>query len=293
MPESHPHVRTLFRSKLIHILDYRCDGHDDIGEEVSQDFEIILPRAGAYQRRDTYGTILADPNQILFSNAGEPYQITHPVKGGDSSTVFLFAPSLLIEMIRVFDPDVENTPNRLFQHNHITLNSRLQISQYRLLCADRHTLDMLALEEEIVTLVAGILHAFHHGPDIVQKPSRNTVHVHAEQIHNVKNFLNAHFKSPLQLEQISSAVHLSPYHLCRIFKKNTGMTLHQYVNRLRLFNAAERLLDRSTQRLDQIALEYGFSNHGHFSTAFRQTFGIRPSELRSAHLRQLSRNLKA
>jgi len=292
MHELHPHVRTLFRSGLIRVFDYRCTGHDDAGE-IPQGFEIVLPRAGAYQRRDAHGTFLADPNHILFYNMGEPYDISHPVGGGDSSTVFIFAPALLTEMVRAYNPDVENKPHRLFQRSHITFNSQLQVLQYKLLRADRRTFDTLAVEEEIITLTGEILRASHRRRAFDPKPSQNTVRAHAEQTHHVKTFLNAHIHSSLQLEHISSAVNLSPYHLCRIFKQNTGMTLHHYVKRLRLFNAAEHMLQHPATRLDLLALEYGFSNHGNFSTAFRQTFGINPSELRAAHLRQMSKNLKA
>ncbi|HUG34509.1 MAG TPA: AraC family transcriptional regulator [Anaerolineales bacterium] len=293
MPESHPHVRTLFRSSLVRILDYRCAGHDPAGEEIPQGFEIVLPRAGSYQRRDAHGTFLADPNQVLFYNMGEPYDITHPISGSDSSTVFLFAPSLLIEMLRAHNPDVENDPARLFQRSHITLSTHLQILQYRLLHGDSHAIDALVIEEDIVALTGEILRASHRGRVFNEKPSRNTLRAHAEQTHLVKTFLNAHIGSPLHLEHISSAVHLSPYHLCRVFKQNTGMTLHQYVKRLRLFNAAERMLESPAARLDLLALDFGFSNHGNFSTAFRQTFGMNPSELRGAHVRQMSKNLKA
>jgi AraC-like DNA-binding protein len=292
MPEVQPRARTLFRSGLIHAFDYRCTGHDDKGE-IPQGFEIVLPRSGAYQRRDAHGAFLADPNHILFYNMGEPYDITHLIKGEDTSTVFYIAPSLLTEMIRTYNPDVENHPQRLFPRSHITFASRLQTLQYQFLKADRRTLDALALEEEIVALTSEILRAAHRGRAYSQKPSHNTLRAHAEQTHQVKTFLNAHVHSPLQLEDISSAVHLSPYHLCRIFKQNTGMTLHQYVKRLRLFNAAERMLEHPAARLDLLALEHGFSNHGNFTTAFRQTFGINPSELRSAHLHQMSKNLKA
>jgi AraC-like DNA-binding protein len=292
MSELQPRVRTLFRSGLIHAIDYHCTGHDDNGE-IPQGFEIVLPRSGAYQRRDAHGTFLADPNHILFYNMGEPYDITHFIKGEDTSTVFYIAPSLLTEMIRVYNPDVENNPQRLFQRSHITFDSHLQILQYKLLKAERHTLDTLAIEEQIITLTGGILRASHRGRDYQQKPSRDTIRAHADQTHSVKIFLNAHVQSPLQLEHISSAVHLSPYHLCRIFKQNTGMTLHHYVKRLRLFNAAEHMLEHPTARLDLLALEYGFSNHGNFSTAFRQTFGVNPSELRGTQLRQMSKNIKA
>ena len=292
MLDSQPRLHTLFRSDLIHVFDYRCTGHDDKGE-IPQGFEIVLPRAGAYQRRDAHGTFLADPNHILFYNTGEPYDITHTVKGEDSSTVFIIAPSLLMEMTRAYNPAVENTPHRLFQSSHIIFNSYLQILQYKLLRADRRAPDTLAVEEEIVSLMSEILRASYRGRAYDQRLSRNTLRAHAEQTHQVKTFLNAHIQSPLQLEHISSAVHLSPYHLCRIFKQNTGITLHHYVKRLRLFNAAERMLEYPTARLDLLALEYGFSNHGNFSTAFRQTFGLNPSELRAAQLWQMSKNLKA
>ena len=292
MTEAQPRVRTLFRSDLIHVIDYHCTGHDDRGE-IPQGFEIVLPRAGAYQRRDTHGTFLADPNHILFYNMGEPYDITHLIKGEDTSTVFVITPSLLMEMMKAYNPDIENTPQRLFQSSHIILNSRLQILQYKLLRTDRRPLDTLVVEEEIVTLMSEILHASHRGHTYHQKPSRNTIRAHVEQTQQVKTFLNMHVQLPLQLEDISSAVHLSPFHLCRIFKRYTGMTLHHYVKRLRLFNAAEHMLEHPTARLDLLALEYGFSNHGNFSTAFRQTFEMNPSELRSTQLRQMSKNLKA
>jgi AraC-like DNA-binding protein len=71
------------------------------------------------------------------------------------------------------------------------------------------------------------------------------------------------------------------------------MTLHQYVKRVRLFNAAEQMLEHPATRLDLLALEYGYSNQGNFSSAFRQIFGMSPSELRGTHIRQMSKNLKA
>lgn len=291
MHEPHPRVRTLFRSDLVRVIDYRCEGHDPAGEEIPQGFEIVLPRAGAYQRRDAHGTFLADPNQVLFYNMGEPYDISHPIPGRDASTVFIFAPAVLIEMLRAHDPDVENRPHRLFRRSHFTFNSRLQTLQFRLLRPE--AVDTLAIEEEIITLTGEILRASHSRRLLHDKPLRNTRRAHAEQTHLVKTHLNAHVGPSLTLGEISSAVHLSPYHLCRIFKQNTGMTLHHYVKRLRLFNAAEHLLEHPHMRLDLLALEYGFSNHGNFSTAFRQTFGMNPSELRAADVRRMSRNLKA
>lgn len=294
MYDEHIHIRTLFRSNLLHVLDYRCPGCEDAQGEIPQGYEIVLPRCGVYQRRDAHGTFLADPNQVLFYNQGQPYDITHPIRGGDSSTVFIFAPSLLIGMIRAYHPEVENHPCQIFQRNHITLNTSLQILQYKLLCTEKHRAEPLQIEEQIITLTDEILHTLYRTGTVRHRhSSAKTLRIHADQAHAVKIFLNVRMHAPVQLEQISSAVHLSPYHLCRIFKQNTGMTIHQYLRRLRLFNAAEQMLETPTARLDLLALDYGFSNHGNFSTAFRQTFGLNPSALRGAQLQQMSKILKA
>ena len=288
-----PHVRTLFQSALIRVIDYRCTGHDG-QEEIPQGHEIVLPRAGAFERRDAHGAFLADPNQVLFYNQGEPYDITHPIGGRDSTTVFMLASSLLIEITRTHDPDIENNPRKIFRQSHLTLATRLQILQYRLLSPNQGHVNPLEMEEEIITSAGEIIHALYQDrPMRRNRPSSGTLRAHAEQAHAVRTFLNAHVRSRLQLGRISSAVHLSPYHLCRVFKQNTGMTLHQYVKRLRLFNAAEQMLETPSTRLDLLALDYEFSNHGNFSTAFRQTFGVNPSELRSSHFRRMSKILKA
>jgi AraC-like DNA-binding protein len=294
MHDAHIHVRTLFKSNLLRVLDFRCPGCEDGRGEIPQGYEIVLPRYGAYQRRDAYGTILADPNQVLFYNQGQPYDITHPVRGGDSSTVFVFAPTLLIGMIRAYHPDVENHPCHIFQRSHLTLHTSLQVLQYKLLCAEQYNAEPLQIEEQIITLTDEILQVLYRENTARHRPAfANTRRAHADQTHAVKIFLNAHVHEPLQLEQIASAVHLSPYHLCRVFKQNTGLTIHQYLKRLRLFNAAEQMLENPSARLDLLAHDYGFSNHGNFSAAFRQTFGLNPSALRGADLRQMSKILKA
>jgi AraC family transcriptional regulator len=74
------------------------------------------------------------------------------------------------------------------------------------------------------------------------------------------------------------------------------MTLHQYLNRLRLRIGLERLAQCSAG-LSEIAFALGFSSHGHFTTAFRGEFGLPPSafrrRLKTASLRQMSKNLEA
>ena len=211
MSDSHARVHTLFRSDLIHVFDYRCTGHDDQGE-IPQGYEIVLPRSGAYQRRDRYGTFLADPNHVLFYNEGEPYDITHPIRGEDSSTVFLLTPSLLREIVRERHRDVENNAHQIFRHSHILLHTRLQFLQYQLLRAPRAVAEPLAIEEQIVSAVDEIVAALYRGR-LDRRNRITTRNDHYDQTQTVKTFLNVHLRSRLQLEQVSSAVQIGRAHV--------------------------------------------------------------------------------
>ena len=71
----------------------------------------------------------------------------------------------------------------------------------------------------------------------------------------------------------------SPYHLCRVLREGTGLTLHAYRLDLRVRTALELL---STERADlsRIALELGFSSHSHFTAVFRARVGMTPGDCR-------------
>ncbi len=78
------------------------------------------------------------------------------------------------------------------------------------------------------------------------------------------------------LDDVARAVHVSPFHLARIFQQQTGVPVHRYLTQLRLRASLERL----DSDLTVVALELGFSSHSHFTDAFRREFGRSPSEMR-------------
>lgn len=191
MPRYNP-IHTVFQSDLLRVIDHRCEGRDNMREEIPQNFEIVLPRAGAYQRRDAHGTFLADPNQVVFFNRGEPYDVSHPIQGGDASTIFVVAASMLFEMVRAHNPDLEDD-RRIFPRSHIALDSHLQVLQYRLL-RKPETADTLEIEEEVISLVDDILRAVHQADSTKRSRSSATLLAHAEQIRAAKTFLNANVR---------------------------------------------------------------------------------------------------
>jgi AraC-like DNA-binding protein len=69
------------------------------------------------------------------------------------------------------------------------------------------------------------------------------------------------------------------FHLCRLFRRRTGLTIHAYRHHLRLRNALEPL-EQADADLLALALDLGYSGHSHFTALFRRQFGIVPSRLR-------------
>jgi AraC family transcriptional regulator len=85
------------------------------------------------------------------------------------------------------------------------------------------------------------------------------------------------FRDKLSLGELARAVFSSPFHLARIFRRETGLSLHRHLTRLRLRHALEHLADGKPD-LTMLALDLGFSSHAHFTHAFRNEFGYAPSE---------------
>jgi AraC family transcriptional regulator len=86
---------------------------------------------------------------------------------------------------------------------------------------------------------------------------------------------------PVTLADLAAEVHLSVYHLVRVFKEATGATPHRYLTRLRI-EEAKRLLRGTDLAIAQIAPRCGFADAGALSAAFLRHTGVRPSAYRNS-----------
>jgi AraC family transcriptional regulator len=93
-------------------------------------------------------------------------------------------------------------------------------------------------------------------------------------------FVHAHFGENLTLAQVAHAAGLHPVYLGQIFRQEFGETLGEYLNRIRVRAAAERLAN-SDLPLSDIALDFGFYDQSHFTRVFRQLTGATPGMFRA------------
>lgn len=88
-------------------------------------------------------------------------------------------------------------------------------------------------------------------------------------------YIEQHFRAEIELEEIAKQLFVSTAHMIRTFKKQTGITPHQYIIKHRLLSA-EQLLKFSDLSVEEIASQVGFSSSSLFISNFRKQYGITP-----------------
>jgi AraC family transcriptional regulator len=95
------------------------------------------------------------------------------------------------------------------------------------------------------------------------------------------NHISRNIERELSLEEIAASAAFSPFHFHRIFKAVAGENVAEFTRRLRLELAANRLNAHPREDITSIALSCGFSSSQNFAKAFRQRYGMSPSEFRA------------
>jgi AraC-like DNA-binding protein len=106
-----------------------------------------------------------------------------------------------------------------------------------------------------------------------------------DHLHNARIMMDRAFNAPLKLEHISRQTGFSRFHFIRAFRREFGITPHQYLTQRRIEKAKE-LLSFSDLSITEICFAVGFQSLGSFSDLFRRHVGHSPSAHRQWALEQ-------
>ncbi len=95
----------------------------------------------------------------------------------------------------------------------------------------------------------------------------------------ILTYLQNNYAGKISLRELADAFHMSEKYFSRYFKKNFQTSLTDYLNSLRLENAA-RLLSETDLSITEIALQSGFNNVSYFIRTFKNAFGCPPLRYR-------------
>ncbi|HKI68278.1 MAG TPA: helix-turn-helix domain-containing protein, partial [Verrucomicrobiae bacterium] len=102
-----------------------------------------------------------------------------------------------------------------------------------------------------------------------------------EAVASAKEFVQTHVEDSISLEQVVEHVHLSRFYFCKLFKKATGMTLTEYVARVRVEKAKTLLVDPAL-RISEVVYAAGFGSIPQFNSVFKRFVGMPPTEYRAS-----------
>lgn len=123
-------------------------------------------------------------------------------------------------------------------------------------------------------------------PIQTETSSRKRVMRHVEK---VMEWIEHHYKEEFVLERLASNLHLSPYHISRLFREDMGCTITDYIIVKRLRDAC-LLLTTTSMPIQDIARKVGLKSDSYFCQLFKKHMGISPNQYRLKSKKIYSQN---
>lgn len=274
----------LFESDLVRVGKFRCAvSHRSFHDSGPTEGHIVVfPRTAVWIRHAGARAFLADPQLATIYNRAQEYTREVASADGDRSDWFAVSPSLASEIAREVDPASPDDSDRPFVAQYAAVDHRLYFRQRELLSAlERHGMDRLEAEERVIAIVAGVIGASVAGIGVRRyaPPRRTARDAHRQLAEHARAVIASDLSATASVASLGRVLGVSPFHLCRVFRRETGLTLHEYRTQIRIRVALEQLAD-SARDVSQIAHDLGFSSHSHFSATISRFFHTSPTDAR-------------
>lgn len=284
MSEKHTNT-VIFESEAFTLSEFYCSGEcvHKRHEEAAPEHEIVFPQKGYFQCRNSLGKTQGDPNRVLFFNKDQPYEIEHPLGGGDVCTVFSVSAFVLQDLIGEGLQGDDFHEHQPFGINHQSITPLTSLKHHTLVRTAKNLSgeNILGFEEAVMSFLKSLFDQSGSLKKSYKAAAKKTTReARRELVNRTILFLNSNFQRNFTISRLAAEVYSSPFHLARVFHNETGLTLHGYISGLRLKTALRALREKSIP-ITELALDLGYSSHSHFSSKFKQSFFLSPKEYRN------------
>ena len=100
-----------------------------------------------------------------------------------------------------------------------------------------------------------------------------------KRIAAIHDYLMNNYREEIELKGLADLVNMKEGSLCRVFKENVGMTIFEYLNKIKIEFACNLLMDADL-KISEVCWDSGFNNFSHFNKQFKRITGMTPSEYR-------------
>jgi AraC-like DNA-binding protein len=230
-----------------------------------EEFVIALTEAGLGRSAYRGASHVVGPGDLVVLNPEEAHQCGPPA---DVWTYWVLYPpaDMMRDIAAEFRPDRSALPE--FGDVAADRDVVASLRRYRWLL-QRPGSDLLEREAclaEALVLLVGRHAASHRSPRLLGKEHR--------AVRRCREYLEEHAPENVTLHALARFADLSPFHLCRLFRKSVGMTPHAYQIQIRVRRAKSLL--RAGLPIKQVTAEVGFYDQAHLTRYFKHVVGMTP-----------------
>ena len=108
-----------------------------------------------------------------------------------------------------------------------------------------------------------------------------------ENVKNIINYINENLYNNIKISDIENEFHYNKHYIMRLFKKETGLTITDYMNQVKILNSLSQL-SKTNDLILKVALDNGFNSQEYYCEIFYKVMNQTPS-----NYRKISQNIKS
>jgi AraC-like DNA-binding protein len=246
--------------------------HHSFPRHFHEHYVIELVVDGADKFYCNRGTYTASAGELVFINPGEVH--TGSTVEGSVLSYYSIAPEEN-ELNRIASL-LEKNLSHEFYFSHAHIKHPLLANKILLLfrALESSPFENLQFDELFLDLMNTLL------SDVNNKDESPKTNSKDKRVEQLIDLMYASMTEPISLQQMAKYVNISPYHLIRLFKAQTGLSPYEYLVILRI-EFAKQLLKKG-HHVKDAAWDAGFYDTSHFNRLFRKFSGVTPKFFRSS-----------
>ena len=236
--------------------------HDDIYA-----FSLMLDGGSYWNKKETSDSIV-NPGDIALINPGLVHSGS-PVRDNSSSYKMVY---INVDLMKSMTDDIYESDLSYPDFENVVIKNDLLVRSFRhLFSSFSLRADRLEKESVLLDFLGQLL-----SDQGTKKKNFLTPGNEPNLINKACSYLARSLNEKISLEDVASSVAMSRYHFLRVFKKNTGITPHNFRTQKRIEKSKTMILNGKP--LSEVALKLGFTDQSHMTNTFRKYTGSTPGQ---------------
>lgn len=260
----------------INVYSYHFNKNNNIlfSLHYHREFEFLLITEGQARLQLDGDTMYLMPGDSVFINSGVLHSAVQAEKCSCGFTAVVFSPELIGQKQEiVYEKYIHALVNgRLFVPPRLPSDLASLITEIAQVWTDKCYGYEMLIKSKVVYMMAMCIARAEHG-------SYNKTDHKMMITKSILDYIHGHFHEKITLDDLSNHVHISGEHICRIFKETSELSPFVYLNRYRILQSADLILN-TDKSISEIALSCGFNDCSYFNKIFRRFMDCTPTQYR-------------